>query len=504
MTNLEEKIIKFLDLEKNSLLHLATSANDIELVKELITNGADIDAINKAGQSILTIALNLKDKTLIKDYFPTLNFKENTKNNLLYYLNTSNLTLLEPYKLDSQKIMNKLNYISEKESHLHQAVETYSLPLIEKLLSEGANPNALYHKETPLHRIYNYSNKKKITAKETIDILKLFKKYGYDETIKYNDLNLAEYVMHRAHKKSSKVFDYFLKENYQLDLLKSVNRRLVFEFNLSEEQINQYFLDKITEQNYMTLPIKNYYWVSSSNNIQNRELVVKLLDKIKNENWTINYDIQAHDKAYKTNASFYFSLMIDSRDVLAQHKEKYDEFLAYFATKIDLNQAVEHTQGFSRNSHTSSLARLMFGENLHKKIDLPIEKINFNDEVEYEAGSIASKLITQSIKAYHEENIDKYLPFIDFSKLNTKGQSVLHEVFIEDTTYHLRQNKLSDFLVKLLENNTIDLNLQNSEGKTILSYIQKYEYPKEFIEKLTLTNMTSINNSNQTNKKLKI
>jgi ankyrin repeat protein len=507
MTNLEDKIIKFLDLEKNTLLHIATTANDIELVKELVANGADIDAINRAGQSILTIALNLKDKTLIKDYFPTLNFKESTKNTLTYYINASNVALLEPYQLDPKKVMNQLNVLSQKESELHKAVETYSVPLIEKLLNDGSDPYALYYKKHPIHHVYNYTNKKKITATDLIAILKLFKKHDYDESIHYpgTDYNLAEYIMHQAPKKSSKVFEYLLKEGYDLDLMKPNNAKLLTTISLSDAMVKEYFFDKITKDNYTAIPINTLYWCSNSlTSSKNKEISVKVLEKIMSSNWDINYDLAIEPKEYKTNASFYFNLIINNRNVPNEYRLKYNEFLTYFADKIDLNQTIKHTHGFSREERTSSIARIIFEENLHYKVNLPLEKINFNDEVAHKKGSIASKLIEDNLKAYREENIDKYLSYFDFKKANSKGETIMHEVLSCEQSSSINIERLSTFLMNLLENNTIDLTQTDNNGNTVMSLIEKFKFPKQFFEKLSLTNMTSINTNSQEGKKLKI
>ena len=275
MNNLESKLIKFLDLEKNSILHLAVAKNDIELVKELIEAGSDINAINAEGESILTLSLRLKDKTLLSQYFPTLNFETKTKETLLKLLNIQNVPLLEPYQLDTKKVMKVLNILSQNKTELHSAVESYSLLLIEKLLSEGANPNELYFNKTPLHHVHNDNNKKQIKTHDLIKILELFKQYDYDENIKVNDSNLAEYLLHQAKKPNSTLLSYLLDKGYDLDLLKPRNLSLLKEIKLSEEKLNKYLLDKINENNYTHFNFRQF------ERSPHKEIMLKFLDKLK-------------------------------------------------------------------------------------------------------------------------------------------------------------------------------------------------------------------------------
>jgi ankyrin repeat protein len=506
--NFEEKIINFLDLEKNTLLHLATAKNDIPLVKELIEKGADIDAINNKGDSILTLCLNHKDKTLISEYFPTLNFKEETKNTLIKYLNTTNVMLLEPFNLDTKKVMYKLDVLAQKETELHRAVETYSVSLIEKLLSEGADPNALYFKRTPLHHVYNYSNQKAIKHEELIKILKLFREYKHDESIKCNDLNLAEYLINHNSKSTGKLVAYLLEENYELDLTKKSNSSIVYNKKLSEKIIEKYFLNKINEQNFNKIDLNLY-------NRDTLDISLKVLEKAQKENWALSFN-QNKESVCKSNEDFYFKLLSTSRHMPENFKHRMEEVLNHFLNQVDLNKKIPHTLGFGGKTFHSSLGTMLFNDT-SIKLKLPLEKIDYQIDVEYEADhpNIACKLIDVAFRS-RLDTLTKYLPYFDFFKQNDKKDTLMHQVLSDimkidftrksiDYKKLLKEN-LSLLLNQLTDEGKIDLTLKNQEGITVVDMLKhtKLSFTPEYIEKLAFSSVLQPIDSLNEKKKFKI
>lgn len=134
-----------------SLLYMAVNQNNKEAGELLISKGADIYASDSNGKSPLYIALNSDEK--IRDWFFCNEVLESSDGNgntpLHYAVNWDDLNGIK-FLLNAKADISKCN--SAGETALFTAVRRNSAASINLLIKKGANPNARdFHLDTPLH-----------------------------------------------------------------------------------------------------------------------------------------------------------------------------------------------------------------------------------------------------------------------------------------------------------------------------------------------------------------
>ncbi|KAJ8680801.1 hypothetical protein QAD02_016588 [Eretmocerus hayati] len=162
-----------LDDDGENILHKAIKqSGKVEVIKFLVSKGADIHATTRYGSTVLHLAIqnlkkgnfpaSLKLVTYLLENSVDVKFKDNAANSALHCLikksiNINQSNLLADYLLKAGAIINTCN--KQKQTPLHIAVESGNHQLCDYLVSNGADPSCKNKKsKTPLQISVEKSN----------------------------------------------------------------------------------------------------------------------------------------------------------------------------------------------------------------------------------------------------------------------------------------------------------------------------------------------------------
>lgn len=290
-------LINFYDIRGNNLLLLAIEKGDKESVQMLLESGYDINHTNQKGQNVLTLAYALADKTILKDILPVYekNINPVIKDSLVKLLQDNELSYLKLFSID----------VNKNEAYpLHLAVKQGKLPLVESLLKEGVNINALdKNGESALFQMnLGFSRQNDI-----LKLLKLFKQYNYDFTLKNkNNSPISSLILN--HKPTQKIFDYLYNEGCELDLYgdmknySTVLSNVIQNIKLNNKQGKELLIDPINKKNYVHLSLRTLKTVINEKGQKTNQYYFDALDKIEANNWPIQIH---YSKKEETKESYF-------------------------------------------------------------------------------------------------------------------------------------------------------------------------------------------------------
>lgn len=425
------KLLNFTDLENNSLLMLATLKNDVETVKALLEEGANVNHHNFERKNILTIANEFNDRTLIDTIFPKYltQFDDKTKNTLLGQVNQQNIHLLALYQLSPNEA---------KENPLWEAIKQSDLTLLEKLLKQGIDPNKAT-KNNP-NAAYSLVNKK-------IDFitkaLTLFDKYGLDKNTQNENKELLSYVL-LNNKPSQTLLNYLEKNNYPIQLSKkaSYGNNIDFVdltyFKLNEGQINKYIIDTVNQNNYMHI---NYSTVETLHKNDN-PVVFQIAQKIIDNNWATQIKFKV-EKEYQPQ---YFDL---------------------FETLLELRYNKGYFRGENMPTYFLSTypEEILMNESQQRFESKVFTQVKNKTEFNFKKYSYQESMLEDLLSHYSLEDFQIKSSHIDFSRSNKLNNVFSHLV----GRYHnVSESELNHF-EKLLKSDIFDINYEeiSKEGKKV-------------------------------------
>jgi hypothetical protein len=439
-------LLNFTDLESNSLLILATLKNDIETVKTLLEEGANVNHYNFNDKNILTIANEFKDRTLIDKIFPQYldRFDEKTKNSLLTQISNSNMHLLNLYGLKPNEA---------KENALHEAIKKQDLVLLEKLLKEGIDPNKPF-KDNP-NVAYSLTSRKIDFA---LKALTLLDRYGLDKTQKTKEGNNLSFYLLNA-KPSQVLFNYLEKNNYPIQLSsKSIYGNNIFfidmtQIKLNNTQIKQYIIDTVNKTNYIHVEYDTIETLNKNDN----SVIFQIAKKIMDNNWPLQVKMKKAGK-YDNHPKFFdlfetlFSLRYTKSYFRGQKMPTY--FLSSYPEEILMNDS---QQSYETKTFTE----------VKDKTEFNFKKYHYQQQT-----------LEEILRYYSLEDFQIKSSSIDFS-----NSDFLNDKFRELFYHKPRHHTLLHF-EKLINSNFFDINHQTIEEKRDGVLVKKNSFLMNYLSTL--------------------
>jgi ankyrin repeat protein len=478
-------VVNYLDAYDNSLLLNAVAKNDKEMVKKLISLGANMNQFNSYRECALTKAHQLKDKYLIDNFFPQYHaqLSEESKSALLKKLDKEEL---EKYKA--------LYPINDNNLALFTNLEKGFLEEVKNLLDNGVSPNIKNKKGTPL-----LATMRSWSATQKLNVLKLCVGKSIDFSLQdeYKQSVLSNLVSsYRKSASDKKIIPFIIKhfniENFTI----SPDYQGSFLLHLSsKEDFQKYFLNHITEKNYQKI------YPSLLIHYSKLDFLDEFMNKIEKNNWNINFKVE--DKP------FIYHFIGYEHDF----HNKVGTFATKLSTQLDLNFHYEKSEPLSfallLNSHHFDLS----------KVD--IEKMNTNGDkmlslftANIKNGTLLTEYNLEYSKPYFNAILNN--PKSDIYHENLQGESFISRLVkfvIEeklDTYVFLREEDKKKFKLILKEvfkvkpyQSSYKIKIEGKEKsleqclKSIFSAKQVLQFEKENLEKMIAT-------PNKTGQKIKI
>ena len=126
------------------LIHFASIANELEMVKCLVENGVDINCIAGGNVQSIHYACMMGDRSLelvkyLVENGADVNYPGNYRDNPLHFACSSNSTQLVRYLIDNGAVINCAD--RNGDYPLHHAVRNGAIEIVEILITNGANVN---------------------------------------------------------------------------------------------------------------------------------------------------------------------------------------------------------------------------------------------------------------------------------------------------------------------------------------------------------------------------
>lgn len=304
-------VVNYLDNYNNSLLLTAVNKNDKEMIKKLLSLGANINQFNSYGDCALTQAYKLKDKSLLDELFPLYQnqISEESKNALLKVLEKEDI---EKYK--------NLYPLNNHDLAIFTSLKKGLLDDVKTLIDKGVSPNVKNAKGTPLLATIKYWS-----ATQKLNVLKLLVDKAIDFSLEdeYGTSVLCNLALYHKKSASDKKIIPFLITHFNINnFTRSFDEQVSFLANTtSEDEFNSYFLNHVNEKNYKKInpsifirfPHAKYHFLD------------KLIEKIDNNNWNMDYQID--------NKHLIYHFMTHQYDF----DNKISKMATHISTKLDLN-----------------------------------------------------------------------------------------------------------------------------------------------------------------------
>jgi ankyrin repeat protein len=226
----DKTVINKSDENGNTFLHKAARNGDIDTVKYLVSQGADISVKNDYGQTPLQLAV-IQSEFKIVEYLVSQSAKLDSKDNdgetPLHRASDYGYTKIVKFLVSHGAHVNVLDNYGN--SPLHFAVDKVWLDIIKYLVSHGADVNAVDDLgNTPLHNIVNSQWS---WSKEKLEIVKFLVSQG-------SDINKADQhgmtALDLSRVKEFKAIEAFLSS--QIQIAKQNETQLILSKKVEEKE----------------------------------------------------------------------------------------------------------------------------------------------------------------------------------------------------------------------------------------------------------------------------
>lgn len=482
--------LNFEDIKGNTLLLQSVIKGNVQEVEQIILLGSDINHINQDKENILTLALKLEDKKLIKEFFPNIKaftsqqFSQENIDILFTHLNHTQIDILSCYTFNLD---------------LATALKNSDYELTKALLEK----NAKLDFDTFTHL------KSKTPELHLIKFLELFEQSGLDK----KDARYATQII--KNKPKQVVWDYLIKKGYTIDnTMSEVDLQRI---TINQKEFKKIFLEPLTEKNYKDILI----WEIEKINLADSNSIFELVKYIVDKGWDIN--LEQDEKSSCGRGIFFYMLDNLHYDYLYKSKEnqkvKFEDF-KYLYEKV-LKQTNINQMPFGNPLYFEALVNI---ENHDKKIlqlapplDFSLTNIKGENFLLFLSNNHNNYDDMNSFKSYLKK-LEYFLENYQFdvNQKNDKGESFLSytfTLFIRSTSFSpfddilkKSSSEIVHLIEKVIKTQHIDVeNLTNREGNSFIEMLEKVSGTKNKIlaEKIIM----DLNLSTKTNtepKRLKI